>query len=65
MKTIQERRHNGEVTWLWLQNYKDVNLLQQPTRELSGTYADRRYLRWDGKTICCLLDSPHPKLVQG
>ncbi|WP_375436193.1 hypothetical protein [uncultured Hymenobacter sp.] len=48
-KTIQERRHNGEVTWLWLQNYKDVNLLMQPIRELSGTYADKRYLRWGGR----------------
>ena len=48
-KTIQERRHNGEVTWLWLQNYKEVNLLMQPTRELSGTYVDKRYLRWGGR----------------
>ncbi|MDF7812411.1 hypothetical protein [Hymenobacter sp. YC55] len=59
-KTIQERRQNGEVTWLWLQNYKEVNLIVQPTRELSGTYVDKRYLRWGGKNYMLPTRLPTP-----
>lgn len=59
-KTIQERRHNGVVTWLWLQSYQEVHSLTQPTFKLSGTYANNRYLRWGGTNYMLPTRLPTP-----
>ena len=49
---LQERRHNGELTWLKLQSYQvPKNLaLSIPTQRSSGTYAAKNYVWWSGKS---------------
>ncbi|GGF02660.1 hypothetical protein [Hymenobacter cavernae] len=50
--TLQERRHNGELTWLRLQSYQTPSnlILSIPTSRASGTYAARNYVWWSGKS---------------
>jgi hypothetical protein len=57
-KIIQERRHNGEVTWIQLQNYTDVNRLA--TLRSSGTYTAKYYLKWNGKNYLLPARLPKP-----
>lgn len=49
---LQERRNNGELTWLRLQNYYVPNtlLLPVPTWRASGTYAAKNYVWWNGQS---------------
>jgi hypothetical protein len=49
---LQERRNNGELTWLRLQNYYVPSnlVLPVPTPRSSGTYAAKNYVFWNGKS---------------
>lgn len=49
---LQERRHNGELTWLKLQNYQVPKGLAVPivTWRASGTYAAKNYVWWNGQS---------------
>lgn len=49
---LQERRHNGALTWLKLQNYQTPSGLKisVPTWRSSGSYAARNYVWWNGQS---------------
>jgi len=49
---LEERRNNGELTWLRLQTYYLPNtlILPVPTPRASGTYAAKNYVFWNGKS---------------
>jgi len=59
-RIIQERRHNGEVTWMQLQSYTDMNRLAMATLRPSGTYTAKYYLKWNGKNYLLPARLPQP-----
>lgn len=63
---LQERRHNGQLTWLHLQNYRDIRLSSilparlVPNSKLSGTYTATDYVKWSGKDYLLSTRTPKP-----
>ncbi|OUJ76266.1 hypothetical protein [Hymenobacter crusticola] len=49
---LQERRNNGELTWLKVQNYQTPALtsVSFPTWRSSGSYAAKNYVWWNGQS---------------
>jgi hypothetical protein len=63
---LQERRHNGQLTWLRLQNYRDIRLSSiqpaqlVPNPKLSGTYTAADYVKWSGNDYLLPNRAPKP-----
>lgn len=63
---LQERRHDGQLTWLNLQNYRDIRLNSMmlphlvPTPKLSGTYTATDYVKWNGNSYLLPARLPKP-----
>ncbi|WP_324673911.1 hypothetical protein [Hymenobacter sp. GOD-10R] len=51
-EVLEERRNNGELTWLKLQNYQTPahTSIDLPTWRSSGTYAAKNYVWWNSKS---------------
>lgn len=59
-RTMWERRHDGQLTWLKLQNYQVVYATLVPTGKRSGYYAAGRYVRWNNKDYILPVPAPKP-----